>query len=107
MRQRSKRASSRFFGTSIVCAIVNTGSKPVAVSANVLNFYNGSDATMGTSCPASPATLPPGAGCAAYGTYSGPHAGYCRFSAQGGKVRGSLLVQDTQGYVTSSLAASK
>jgi hypothetical protein len=44
--------------------------------------------------PGEPGDAAPGAGCAAYGTYSGPHVGYCRFSAQGGKVRGVLSPQE-------------
>src|SRR4029453_14893773 len=91
----------------IVCGIVNAGTKPIEVSATARRTDNGSDISLGSGCPASPATLAPGAGC--FALASTGNSGYCHFTASSSKVRAALLVRngaDTS-VILSTLPATK
>src|SRR5262249_32384828 len=66
-------------GSKIACGIVNTGTKPIEVSATVQDYFVGSDITGATTCPSSPATLPAGTGCVA-STNAAGNVGYCHFT---------------------------
>jgi hypothetical protein len=93
-------------GSKITCGIVNTGTKPIEVSAAVQDFNVGSDITVVTTCPVSPATLPAGTGCVA-ATNTAGNLGYCHFTTASSKVHAALLVVNSTGDVTSTLEAAK
>jgi hypothetical protein len=93
-------------GSRLSCGIVNTGTKPIAVSAAVQDYFVGSDITASTTCPVSPATLAPGTGCVS-STDSAGNVGYCHFTTASSKAHAALSVVNGAGDVTSTLAATK
>jgi hypothetical protein len=93
-------------GSKLSCGIVNTGTKPIEVSATVQDYFVGSDITTATTCPVSPATLAPGTGCVSASNSAG-NVGYCHFATASSKVHAALLVVNGTGDVTSTLEATK
>jgi hypothetical protein len=93
-------------GIRLSCGIVNTGTKPIEVSATVQDYFVGSDITASTTCPVSPATLPAGTGCVS-ATNTAGNVGYCHFTTASSKVHAALLVVNGSGDVTSTLEATK
>jgi hypothetical protein len=91
----------------LACVIVNVGSKPITVAATLQAYKDGSNINFSSTCPASPATLAPGAGCTSIGDNQGDIAGYCHFTTSNPKVRAALLAFDQFGDVTSTLPATK
>lgn len=74
--------------------------------ATIQDYLFGSDITGVTTCPASPATLPSGAGCVA-ATNTAGNVGYCHLTTASSKVHAALLVVNSTGDVTSTLEAAK
>jgi hypothetical protein len=93
-------------GSRITCGIVNTGTKPIEVSSTVQDYFGASDITASTTCPVGPATLAPGTGCVSSSNNAG-NVGYCHFTTASSRVRAALLVVNSSGDVTSTLAATK
>src|SRR5262245_15726501 len=94
-------------GNQIVCSIVNAGTKPIEVSATPRKTVDGSDLSLGAGCPASPATLAPGAGCLTLASTG--NSGYCHFTATSSKVRAALLIRNGADVsdILSTLPATK
>jgi len=92
-------------GSYMRCVLTNVGTKPLFVSATIVD-ESGNSINNGNHCYPSPWTLDPGKSCIDDTDFAG-HQGYCHFTTTSSKVRGSLLVFGTGGVVTSSLAASK
>jgi len=93
-------------GSRLACGIVNTGTRPIEVSAAVQDYWVGSNITGATTCPVPPATLDPGTGCVSASNNTG-NVGYCHFTTATTKVRAALSVVNATGDVTSTIAATK
>src|SRR5262249_5520037 len=93
-------------GSKITSGIVNTGTKPIELSAAILDYATGTDITGLTTCPGSPATLPAGTGCVA-ATNTAGNVRYCHFTTSSSRVHAALLVVNSTGDATSTLEAAK
>ena len=93
-------------GTILRCSITNPGTKPVAVTATILDQV-GNDITNSGNCYGNPAILDPGKVCSMESEIPGFKGGYCHFTTSSSKVRAALLVIGNGGVVMSALAATK
>jgi hypothetical protein len=94
-------------GATMYCAIVNVGSTPAVVSANVLSMVDGSDITALHNCVPSPGTLPPGHACFGYTDQNNVSSGYCHFTSSTTKVRADLIVFGSTGEVLTTIPATR
>jgi hypothetical protein len=94
-------------GSVIRCSITNPGTRPVEVTATILD-QSGNDITNSGNCYGNPATLDPGKVCSRNSAIPDFKSGYCHFTTTSSKVRAALLIVDSNsGVVTSAFGATK
>lgn len=92
-----------------ICIITNVNSKPIEVTAEILDSFNSSLVSGQVNvCPVPPATLAPGHSCSTnLSNFNTDEIVYCHFTTSSSKVRASLL-QVTSNFETRvSLPATK
>src|SRR5262245_14181188 len=99
--------SQALIGQEIMCAIINTGTSAIQVSADIRHFASGVDMTATSNCPSPPATLAPGATCFAQTNTVGVHPGYCHFKSSSSRVRANLIVFDANSEIRATVPATK
>ena len=92
-----------------ICIITNVNSKPIEVTAEILDSFSSSLVSgQLDACPVPPATLAPGHSCSSdLSNFNTDGIVYCHFTTSSSKVRASLLQVTSNFQTRVSLPATK